>query len=404
MNRRIRDHWESVHSTLFVSRIVGGMLQVVMFAVIAREIGPRNFGPMIAALVTVQLVGTLLEFGFGALLMSRQFFSEKGYLIRTLLSSTVVISGLEASIGLLTYLFLPIQSNYVTALTVLLLWGAGERLSNLGLSLAISQSDSQEVRRNILSRRLLTFLCFFVITLGGSWTVLGFCVFLSASSLVGGLISLHRYRSYLSKINMQDFRKIMQLGFPFQVNSFINQLRNLDVFFLNFFVSSTVAGNYALVLRFSQPFSIPMSTLAQTGITAISSNSRIMRREFLKRYFSVFKYCIFFGLIVCFLPVKSIARNILPNYPNINLSFKVQCLAFIVFGVIAIETSILQGIGKKSFLLRISLLWILITLLLTVTGGFLFGVVGASTGLLVGNLIQTVQLYRTRRNEVAAYE
>jgi O-antigen/teichoic acid export membrane protein len=404
MNRRIRGHWESVHSTLFISRIIGGMLQVVIFAVIAREIGSRNFGPMIAALVTVQLVGTLLEFGFGALLMSRQFLSEMGYLIGTLLSSTVVISALEASIGLLTYFFIPIQSNYLSALTLLLLWGAGERLSNLGLSLAISQSDSQEVRRNILSRRLLAFLCFFVITLVSSWTMLSFCVFLSASSLVGGLISLHRYRSYLSKFSLQDFCKLTQLGFPFQVNSFINQLRNLDVFFLNFFASSAVAGNYALALRFSQPFSIPMSTLAQTGITAISSNSRILRKEFLKRYYIVFKSSILFGLIACFLPVESIARNILPNYPNINLSFKVQCLAFIIFGVIAIETSILQGIGNKSFLLRISLLWILITLLFTVAGGFFFGVVGASTGLFVGNLIQSVQLYKTRRNEVAAYE
>lgn len=404
MNRRIRNHWESVYSTIFVSRIVGGMLQVLMFALIAREIGPSNFGPMIAALVTVQLVGTVLEFGFGALLMSRQFFSAKRQLIGTLLSSNVLISGLEASIGLFTYLFLPIRSNYLSALTLLLIWGAGEKLSNLGLSLAISQNDSQEVRRNILSRRLLTFVCFSVITLEGSWTILSFCVFLSASSLVGGSISVCRYRSHLTKFSLRNFRKILQLGFPFQVNSFMNQFRNLDVLFLNFFVSPAVAGNYALALRFSQAFSFPMTTLAQAGITAISSNSRIIREEFLKRYLSVLKYCIFFVFIVCLLPMESIARNIIPNFPSIDFSFKVQCFGFVMFGVIAIETSILQGFGKQNFVYKISSLLILATLMLTVIGGYIFGVLGASTGLVVGNLIQSIQLYWSRRNELRAYE
>lgn len=404
MKRRIRDYWDSVYSTLFVSRIIGGLLQVVMFAVIAREIGSKNFGPMMAALVTVQLLGTMLEFGFGSLLMSRQFFSDRKYLIGTLLSSNILISALEGMIGVFTYIFLPDISNYLSAFTLLLLWGAGERLSNIGLSLAISQSNLQEVRRNILSRRLLTFACFCIITLQGPWTILRFCVFLSASSLVGGLISVYRYRSYLSKINLSNFRKILQLGFPFQVNSFINQLRNLDVLLLNFFVSPAVAGNYALALRFSQPFSIPMSTLAQTGITAISSSNRIMREEFLKRYLKLLQYCVIFGFTVCFLPVESITSDFLPNYRNIDLSFKVQCLGFILFGVIAIETSILQGIGRKNFLYKISLVWILATLLLTIIGGYFFGVVGASAGLFMGNLIQSIQLYRARRNEASSYE
>ena len=404
MKLRFRDHWESVYSTLFVSRVIGGLLQIVMFAVIAREIGSRNFGPMIAALVTVQLLGTILEFGFGSLLMSRQFFSEKKYLIGTLLSSNILISALEGMLGVFTYIFVPVRSNYLSALTLLLLWGAGERLSNLGLSLAISQSNQQEVRRNILSRRLITFSCFCVITLQAPWTILRFCVFLSVSSLIGGLISIYRYRSLLSKFNLSNFREILQLGFPFQVNSFINQLRNLDVLLLNFFVSSAVAGNYALALRFAQPFSIPLSTLAQTGITAMSSRNRNMREEFLKRYLRLLKYCMFFGFITMFLPAESITRNILPNFPDIDMSFKLQCLGFIMFGVIAIETSILQGIGKRNSLHKNSLVWILATLLLTIILGYFFGVVGASAGLFMGNLIQSIQLYKARRNETSVYE
>ena len=404
MNFSIRDISKSVYSTLFLSRVISGLLQVVMFALVAREIGSSQFGSMISALVTVQLIGTVLEFGFGALLMSRKFVIEKKHLTGTLLSSNILISGLEATLGLLMYLIVPAHSNFLSPLTLLLLWGAGERLTNLGLSFAISQSDPQEIRRNILSRRLLTFFCFSVITLTGTWTILSFCVFLDVSSLVGGLISVFRYKAYLTKINWNYFRTILILGFPFQANSFMNQFRNLDVLLLNFFVSSTVAGNYALALRFSQPFSIPMSTLSQTGITAISSNNRIMREAFFKRYAKVLKICIFFCFIISFFPTESIARKILPNYPAIDYGFKLQSLAFIFFGVIAIETSILQGIEEKDFLYKNSLLMILLTLLATVTGGYIFGVVGASTGLFMGNFIQAIQLYRSRRIRLEAYE
>ncbi len=404
MKFRFRDNWESVYSTLFVSRIIGGLLQVVMFTLVAREIGSRNFGPMIAALVTVQLISTLFEFGFGSLLMSRKFYIEKKHLIGTLLSSNIMISALEGILGVFTYIFLSDKSDYLSAFTLLLLWGAGERLSNIGLSFAISQSHQQEIRRNILSRKFLTFVCFCIITSQGQWTTLKFCIFLSASSLVGGLISVYRYKLNVSKFNMSNFHEILKLGFPFQVNSFINQLRNLDVFFLNFFVSSSVAGNYALALRFSQPFSIPMSTLAQTGITSISSRNRNMKKEFLKKYLKLFKYCVFFGFLVCLLPANLVTRDFLPNYPNIDLSFKVQCLGFIMFGVIAIETSILQGIGRNKFLYKISLVWILATLLLIIIGGYFFGVTGACVGLFLGNLIQSIQLYWARRNEVLDYE
>lgn len=392
-----RNIWKSVYSTLFISRVISGLLQVVMFAFVAREIGSNNFGPMMSALVTVQLIGTVLEFGFGSLLMSRRFFIEERHLTGTLLSSNILISGLEASCGLFSYLLLPIRGHFLPALALLLVWGAGERLTNLGLSFAISQSNPQEVRRNILSRRLLTFTFFSIITVECTWNDLSFCFFLAASSAAGGLISVFRYRDYLTGINWKYFRVLLKLGFPFQMNSILNQFRNLDVLLLNFFATSTVAGTFALAFRFSQPFSIPMSALAQTGITAISSNDLTLRNEFLTRYLRVLKYCIFFGFIVFLCPAQSIANKLLPNYPTIDFSFKLQVFALILFGVIATEISILQGIGEQRFLYRISTLLILMTLALTATGGRFFGVVGASTGLFLGNLIQSIVLYRYRR-------
>lgn len=404
MSLRNRNIWKSVYSTLFISRVISGFLQVVMFAFVARELGSSNFGPMMSALVTVQLIGTVLEFGFGSLLMSRRFFIEERHLTGTLLSSNILISGLEAACGIFSYLLLPIRGHFLPALALLLVWGAGERLTNLGLSFAISQSDPQEVRRNILSRRFLTFTFFSIITVEYTWSDLRFCFFLAVSSAAGGLISVFRYRDHLTAINWKYFRVLLKLGFPFQINSILNQFRNLDVLLLNFFATSMVAGTFALALRFSQPFSIPMSALAQTGITAISSNDPTLRNEFLTRYLRVLKYCIFFGFIVFLCPAQSIANRLLPNYPTIDFSFKLQVFAFILFGVIATEISILQAIGEQRFLYRISTLLILMTLTLTATGGRFFGVVGASTGLFIGNLIQSVVLYRFRCMKSEFYE
>ncbi len=401
MNHNIRPHLQTVHSTILVSRIIGGILQVVMFTFVAREIGATRFGPMIAGLVTVQLIGTLLEFGFGALVMSQKFFQEKRHLVGTLLATTVALAFIQTLVGLLIFLFIPTQNRFLSAISILLLWGSGEKLSNLGLSLAISKRDAREVRRNILSRKILTFCGFCIISFLGPWNSEKFCFFLSVTSITGGIVSIFRFRNYFSDINLKNCIKIFQLGIPFYANSVVNQLRNLDVFFLNFFVSPVAAGNYALAFRFSQPFSIPMSTLAQTGITAFSSRDRILRQAFLIRYSNILKVSMFFVFLVFLIPMESIAREYLPTFSELSVSLKIQCMAFIAFGIISIETSILQGAGKEKFLAKFSFFWIALTLFLIVAGGSYDGVVGSSIGLLLGNSLQSIYLLKIRKKALS---
>lgn len=400
MIKHFRFHLQSVHSTILLSRIVGGILQVAMFTIVAREIGATRFGPMISGLVTVQLIGTLVEFGFGALVMSQRFFLEMRYLVGTLLATTVTISAIEALLGFLIYFLIQPQSSYLSSITLLMLWGAGEKLSNIGLSLAITLNDSKEVRRNILSRKIFSFCCFLIISLELSWTSENFCLFLGATSITGGAISIFRFRKYFSEIHLKNINKVFRMGIPFYSNSVANQLRNLDVFFLNFFVSPLVAGNYALALRYSQPFSIPMSTLAQTGITAFSSKGLVVRKKFLTRYSRVFKFSLFCACLVLLFPMDFIVQTYLPTYSELSLSFKVQCFAFILFGIIALETSILQGVGREIFLAKFSIFWIFATLILIVAGGLYKGVIGSSLGLLLGNLIQSIFLLRNRKRAI----
>jgi O-antigen/teichoic acid export membrane protein len=307
---------------------------------------------------------------------------------------------IEATIGLSFTLLLGTANTYLLAFFPLLLWGAGEKLANLGLSVAISQSDSREVRRNILTRRIFTFACFLLLTSQFPWTLVGFSYFLGASSVIGGIISAFRYRNFLTGIEFTNFRRIMLLGIPFQINSFLNQLRNMDVFILNQFVSSGVAGNYALALRFSQPVSIPLSALSQTGITSISAGIHSATVKFFLRYSSAFRYSFIAIIVVSLIPTSFVSSRFFTDYSGIGTTFKIQMIAFLLFGVIAVETAILQAVGRQNFVYKSAIIGILGNLIIIGLGGYHYGELGASAALLLGNFIQSFLLYRVRRQRI----
>lgn len=382
-----------------MSRIVGGILQVLMFSVLAAQVGPSNFGRICSALVVVQVLGTIFEFGFGPLLMSQNSLGKENRIVKVIISTTCLFAIFEGLIGILSYVNFNRENSFTSTLFLLLVWGAGERLSNIGLVLAISQKDASEVRKNILTRRLIVFLFFFTFSIIVTWSPKLFCAFMSLSSLFGGIVSSKYFRRYISQTTLTEIFKIVKLGLPFQANSLANQLRNLDIFLLNFLVSSSVAGNYALALRFAQSASIPLAALGQTGITAFSSGTKTDKSNYMKNYFRLFSISIVAALaLIILFRVVSIQTH-LPTFSNFDKSLQIQFLAFVFFGVIGIEISILQGMGCQNFVYQISILGAILSVTFIIIGGKLYNSVGASTALLLGNIIFAIVLnYSRSRN------
>lgn len=376
---------------LFVSRILGALLQAVIFIVMARIAGVRDFGILAAALGILLALSAALDFGVGAYLTKTRAESRDSPMLRGALGINrwsavalmVVTSVMFIVLGFFVdevyFLLIPLAAST-----------AAEKMTDGLLALAIADGDTLENTYSILLRRSLC-LALLLALANVLNPLLAYAIAQLMASGVGLIVAAKRLSKRVQPGVSVTYRAVLHESWPFWVNTALAQVRNLDAAILAIVTNPVVAGIYAVPSRLTAPLRIIPTTLAQVALPAASRGHKDEIRALIRAISIVMLLMTaILGAVAAAAPL--LVQVLGSDYEEAAVPLQILCVGLIFASAASFMNSILQGRGLAKVVALVSTVTGLYSLGAVAAGGVAAGAVGATAGLASSFLLQAVLL------------
>jgi O-antigen/teichoic acid export membrane protein len=265
---------------------LAALANVIVQFLLARTLGPEQFGAFVSALAMVTLFSPLAAFGVGSWWL--RAFGEEGYAAQrwvkpslqlSVHSSLAVIALLMAWANLgphddLTGIIIATLTSVILAQVIFDLVNAKFQLEAQYTSLAAWQLASHPLR--LLGLVLLTFQVSSITALHVAYLYLGISFLVSflgcfcLASFYRGKICLAGYSDPADLVNVESYQRkptlknVLIKTFPFSAEAFLFLMYyQTDLILLNYFVSKEEVGFYGASIIFMAAVYLPPSVLYQ---------------------------------------------------------------------------------------------------------------------------------------------
>jgi O-antigen/teichoic acid export membrane protein len=379
-------------SWVLIGRVVAAILQAATVAVLARELGPHQFGTLAAVLGVIIWFQAVSDLGMSKLVVKERATSGSDSLVAGGLwvnSRSTILLGIILGIGF-TGAGLTLDHNFLL-MAPLAISAAGEKNADTWLGVAIADGDTHLNSINLVSRRSLALFGFLGMHYMGIETLFSY----SIAAAFAALISVAFARRHVSGIvtsQRDSVSNVLASARPFWKNTLAVQLRNLDAGIVGMVTNAGVAGYYATASRLSGPLrmlptSLAIVILPQAARTRNEPTPSIVRIVLLA---GSAVGCIYISLIVTIpwlLPLV-FGKAYLPAIVPLQI-----VLAGLVFaGFTSLFGAVLQGRGFPQEVATISVIttfYLLLALVVLTTAG---GAVGAAAALATSFAIEAIAL------------
>ncbi len=364
-------------SVLAAGRAISLLLGILAIIVVARLLGPQDYGVFTLAFAFFSLLSATSNFGFGNYLA--KFLSESedkrdkegfaralasGYLWIIIIGILLTLLGIAIS-GWVASLF---QTSGVSEFTLMLastiiffsmVYGTSDwALIGVGKNAA---AITLEVAENIVL--LAASVALIMLGYGPNGAIAGLLISYVFASLLGTyLIFRFAHRRMHAKIawpGFKDLRDSLRFSFPVAMSNLLsNGVVNFAILFLGFFVSAYAIGNYGIAARASDGLSVFYGTAAVTlvpilSIAAVRSGKKRRRYEFVYNKTLLYSILTTVPLIIYLGVFSTPIIYLLVTHAFGSAPFYMSLIALgIVIGTVGIFTSMLfVARGKTSKLL-----------------------------------------------------
>lgn len=392
-------------SVLGIGRIIGLLIGILTIVIIARILGPANYGIYTLAFAFFTLMGSTNNFGFGVYLTKHLAeYGEKkdmegfrkalasGYFSVIVVGMVITLVGIAVS----GFLASSLHSTGITASTFIIasaivvffmLYGTSDyALIGLGKNaVAITVENLENVVLLVASVALVE------MGYGPDGAIAGILISYVFAAILGTYLVLrysHRQTGKgLEWPTLEQLRRAFEFSIPVAVSNFLgNAAASFGTLFLGLFVAASIVGNFGIANRANALFAVIYSTTAVTLLPTLTlaydrSGGKTGGRGFAKIYNKVLIYSIIATVpIIAFFGVFSTPVI----YLLVSQSFSTAplYLTLMAFGIIinlagTYITSLFVAKGKMKQLILyglISALAQVIAVIALVPG---FGAVGA---------------------------
>ncbi|ELT45963.1 oligosaccharide flippase family protein [Arthrobacter nitrophenolicus] len=375
-------------------RLIGALIQAVTMLLLARDLGPYEFGLFSAVFGTIIVFQSALDLGIATMVVKERAADPQSPVIHSALrvadhssfALAAVIAFPLAALG--TFL-----DPFFMLLLPLSVWAAAERHSETWLSVPLADGDARINTQNLLIRRTAAALLY----LGAVFAGIHAAVAFSAAMALTALISLIVIRKVVSSrltppLSALGLREIVRISWPFWMNSLGTQARNLDTLLVSAFAGPTQAGFYAATSRATGPLRIFSTSMAAVLLPASAGKERKHLRKLFKLVWAMGAFCgLLYGTLMLLVP--AVVHLFLGDaYRGAVLPLQIVLAGLVFAALSSLFNSILQGAGLQYFVAKTSVITTGACLILVSIGSLFLGAIGAAFALSFSFVLQSAIL------------
>lgn len=360
---------------LVSSRVVASLLQAVMLVLLARSIGPSEFGRVSLVLSACAFVMVFSDFGM-ATMLSRARSRGDDELVTAILRANRLFT-IVATAGLLACAGMAALAGVLPGVLLLLPVAAGlEKNVDVALSVAVADGRIGATAMSLVIRRSVAMLFFVSAWAGGADPLAAY----AAGLALGALAAQAHMRTWLrvAPARPLGLRVVLRQAVPFFVSSVAMQSRTLDVSIVAWVAGVSAAGTYSAASRLVSPFLIVASVASALVMPySVRADTREVNR--------LVRILAGVGVVGCaaVLPLASFAPDVMrlvygADFGPGGAALFWLALAFPLVAVISPLEAVLQSKGHEKRVAHASSVFAVVTLGATTVGAVVGGGSGAA--------------------------
>ncbi|OZG29160.1 hypothetical protein BH683_010865 [Williamsia sp. 1138] len=379
-------------------RLIGALIQAVCLALVARSLGPADFGLFAMWYGLAVVLQACLNMGLTPLLVRiRAVGGRDADVLRILTISRHALFVFSSSVTLVAVLAASLLGAewYLVALVV---WVAADNLVEIYLAIPLADGRAWENAMSLVFRRSISG----AILLVGLWSNSSSALFYSAGLAIGSTLVLYPVmRSGNSRLRESQsaltYRQLFSEARYFWYNSLATQARNVDVFVVSLLATGSSAGAttgyYAAASRLTSPLRIVPTSFASVLMPAAVRSAKAGSYRGIVR--ATLLICVVSSL--GFLIVAVLAPIALPfilgsEYADAASTIQIVCVGLVFASVSSQLNAVLQALGHARLVSNVSVVSTAMCLLLVAALVPIGGAVGAGWGLTISYFLQSIIL------------
>jgi len=402
---------------LFLGRTSSTIIMAIASILIARLLGPENYGLYTIALIAPSFFIALCDLGISPALIrfSAHFHSKsKDRKVAGLIQAGIIfkfISSLILSLILLllsesiaTWVFRRQDLGLLIRFTSLYLVGQAIFETLNYIFIGLDKTENSGLLMNIQAiTKIVASVLLIIFGLGAIGAILGLGLSFLLAAVIGVTVLLLRICPSLYSHNpgenvdfFQALRLMIPYGMPLYLSHIIfSLLTQYQGFILALFVSNTEIGNYKTAMNFSVLITLLSYPIASSLFPAFSKLSIKKDRNMVEKMFKLSVKYTSLLLIPASLAVAVLSKELIytlygPQYQLAPSYLALYILSFLCSGLgMVVVSNFFNGQGDTPATLRMSLVNLGLSLPLALILTFLYGVSGLVTSVLATQLLSS---------------
>ncbi|WP_169693240.1 lipopolysaccharide biosynthesis protein [Rhodococcus opacus] len=375
-------------SWILIGRLAGALIQAGSMALLARWIGPAEFGLFASVYGFAIITQTVMDFGLATLIVRLRAQSPEDGSIGRILRLVGRINLVVVVIGLVVSAALSIWDQSFVPLIPLAVWIGADRQVETWLGIPLADGATWQNATSLVFRRAAALLFLIGAAVMGTDPFFGYSFGLAVSSLVAAAFIVRGNIDSVKTDGETSDKILLRQARPFWINSIGTQARNLDTLIVAFLLSPGAAGFYGAASRLTTPLRILPTSFSSVLMpaaarTPIGARGALIRTTLCMLAFSSALY-LAIGVALPF----AVPLLLGPAYNGAIPVIQIVCFGLIFAAVASQLSALMQGWGYLTTVAAISTGSTLSCLAAIAVLAPLYGVVGAGLALSLSYVIQ----------------
>ena len=379
-------------SWILVGRLTGAVVQAGSIALLARWIGPSQFGLFAASYGIAIVLQTAGDFGFTQYIIRLRAVDRDNPAIDGVLKLSGCINLVMGSVLLSLAIGLTFYDYMYAPLMPLAVWIAADKQVELWLGLSLADGKTWQNALSLVFRRVFALGVLIIANLAAYDAFYAYNLGLAVGSTIAAVTVQVRNARVVTPAGRARFRSVFPESRGFYSNSIATQIRNIDTVLVNLILTPTAAGFYGAASRLTTPLRIIPTSFASVLMPAASksafSGARSLRRPLVILLLAT--TLLYVGIAIAMPLVAPLVLG--ANYAGAVVVIQVVCFGLIFAAVASQLSSILQGFGAIAAVARISWITTSTCLLGIVALAPALGAFGAGMALSASYVVQVAML------------